>query len=159
MECDGVSFGDGVGDANRLNFHFAEFEFLPWRHALEIDFDIAGSFFELHGDHCLGKGGAVKGKVEFAEEVSEGADVVLVSVGDDDATDFIAIFEYVSKVGDNNIDSVVFFVREGDSAVHDDDVFICFDDGTVFSDFASSTEGNNFEGGHRRASGYLGWVS
>ncbi len=70
--------------------------------------------------------------------------MVIVRVGDEDSTDFVFIFNDVGEIWDDDIDTVMLFVREGDSAIHDDDVVFGFDEGAVFTNFTGSTEGNDF---------------
>lgn len=147
-----------MGDADGFDFEVAELECVSHCEGVVIHFDSPGSFFHFVSDHGLGEGRAVNGDVEFGEEEGEGADVVFVGVGDNDAANFVFVLSKVGEIGDYDIDAVVLFVWEADSAIDNDDVVFGFDDGAVFTDFSGTAEGDDFYGRHEgvKWSGYPG---
>ncbi len=78
-------------------------------------------------------------------DVMEGADMVFVTVGDQDGPDFgtpVALHEIVI-VGDNEIDAEHVVLGEHDARVDDEDIVLILDHGHVLADLAQAPEGQN----------------
>lgn len=69
--------------------------------------------------------------------------MVLVSVGDKDAADFLFILHYIGKVRDDDVDAQHRFVRERQTAVDDEHIVPTLIDGHVLSDFIKSSQWDN----------------
>ena len=69
--------------------------------------------------------------------------MVLVSVGDKDAADFLFILHHIGKVRDDDVDAQHRFVRERQTAVDDEHIVPTLIDGHVLSDFVKSSQWND----------------
>ncbi len=87
-------------------------------------------------------GRAVHGQPNFAQEIGEGADVVLVAVREDDRAKALALGERVGEVGDDVVDPGQFVVREHQPAVDGEEVVAGLDEHHVEADLAEAAEGN-----------------
>jgi hypothetical protein len=70
------------------------------------------------------------------QEVREGADVVLVPVGEDDRADVALVILEVGEVRKDEIDAQMLVARERQAGVDDDDPVVALDDHHVLSDLA-----------------------
>ena len=87
---------------------------------------------------------AVDRNVDVAEEIREGADVVLVAVGDHHAPDpFFLIFQIFDVIRDDQVDAQHIMVGEHNARVDDQDVAAVFDSRHIFSNFPQSSEGDD----------------
>ena len=90
------------------------------------------------------------------QQVGNRADVILVSVSDEQSLDFILVLLKVGKVRNYKVDAKHFVIRERHAAVHNDDFILIFIYGHVLADFAESAqrdypEGRIFRGERRSA--------
>ena len=125
---------DGVVDADKLD-----------RHAAGLD-DVSRLY--LHHPHLVDQAmllefildkphrqlGGVDGGVDLLHQVRDAADVVLVSVGDKDAADAVAVLHHIGEVRDDDVDAQHGLIREGQAAVDDEHIVAALVDGHVFSD-------------------------
>ena len=103
--------------------------------------------FELAADQPNGEGGAVHRGLDLLEQEGQGADVVLVPVGEENAPDLAGIFLQIGEIGDNEIHAGQVVIREGGAAVHDDDILLRFKNGQVLADLAQSAQGDDLQWG------------
>ena len=76
--------------------------------------------------------------LDLAQEVREPADVVLVTVRQDDRPDLASL--QVADVGQEKVDTQVLVAREGEARVHDDDLARGLVHGHVLADLAEAAE-------------------
>ena len=67
---------------------------------------------QLQLDETGGHPGGVDRGVDGPEDVGQGADVVLMSVGDEDAPDLLLVLDEIADVGDDHIDAVDVYKRQ-----------------------------------------------
>ena len=89
--------------------------------------------------------------VDLAQDVGQGADVVLVRVGEDDRAHAPAV--QVAEVGQQDVHAQVLVTREGEPGIDDDGVLAGLVDRHVLADLAEAAEGDDAECGvgHRAA--------
>ena len=100
---------------------------------------------QLQLDQTIGHGGTVDGAVYLLHAVGDGADVVLMAVGDEHTPQFLLVCHQIGKVGNHQIHAVHVLIREAHAAVHDDHILAIFQNGDVFTDFVQSTQRDNFQ--------------
>ncbi len=102
-------------------------------------------FFEaaFHQGEC--EVGAVDGDIELAEEKRNGADVIFMSVGQDEGTDVFAMLLQVGEIRRNNVHSKEFRVGEHHSRVDYDDVVTVADRHRVHPELAESAERDDLQ--------------
>ena len=98
---------------------------------------------QLQLDEPGGEAGAVDGGVDLLEDVGNGADVVLVTVGQHNAPDLVLIGFQIRDIGNYQVDAQHILIGKAESAVDDDDIVGIFHDGQVFTDLVQSAEGND----------------
>ena len=100
---------------------------------------------QLQLDEAVGHGGAVDGTVDLLHAVGDGADVILVAVGDEHTPQLLLIGHQVGEVRDHQIHAVHFLIGEAYAAIDDDHVLAVFQDGDVFADLIQTAQGNDFQ--------------
>ena len=98
---------------------------------------------QLQLDKPGGEPGAVHRHVHLFEDIGDGADVVLVPVGDEKAPDAVPVLHQVGHVGDHQIDAVHVPVGEPHAAVHHNDLAAVFVNGHVLADLVEASKGND----------------
>ena len=98
---------------------------------------------ELH--QAGGHPGGVDGCVDVPQHIGEGADVILVAVGEEDAPNLGLILNQVAVVGNDHVDAVHIVVGKAHAAVHHDNVVPVFVDGHVLADLVESAQRNDFQ--------------
>jgi hypothetical protein len=81
--------------------------------------------------------------VEVLQEVRQGAGVVLVAVGDDDAAELVLVFQHVGVVGQDQVDARLVVVGEHEAGVDEDHVAVAFERGHVLADAVEAAEGDD----------------
>ena len=82
---------------------------------------------------------------ELGQDVRQGADVVLVGVGDEERPDLVAALLEVGDVGDDEVDAEHLLVGEHQPAVDDDDVVAVLEDVHVLADLPHPAERDDAE--------------
>ena len=83
--------------------------------------------------------------IHLLEDVGDGADVVLVAVGDEEAADAALILDEVGHVRDDAVNAVHIVPGEGHAAVHNDDLAAVLIGGHVFADLIQTAQGDDFQ--------------
>ena len=96
---------------------------------------------DLVAEQAAGEGrGVDRHARELGQDVRQGADVILVGVGDEEGPDVgLALLE-VGDVGDDEVDPEHLLVGEHQAAVDDDDVVAVLEHVHVLADFADAAE-------------------
>ena len=76
-------------------------------------------------------------------------------VGNEDCPDAVAILSQVGDIGQNQVDAGLFFVRECDTAIDDDDVVLILEHKHIFANFGDTAEKNQFRALRRSDSFFL----
>ena len=101
---------------------------------------------DLVAQQAAGQGrGVDRHARELREHVRQGADVVLVGVGDEERLDVGAALLEIGDVGDDEVDAEHLLVGEHQSAVDDDDLVAVLEDVHVLADLAHPAERDDAE--------------
>jgi hypothetical protein len=119
--------GEGAEGEAATGEDFDEFGVVEEAMLIELAFDVGE-----------GELGAVDGDVELGEDPGEPADVVFVSVGEDDAADLVAVLDEIADVGDDDVDAEQLFLGEHEAGVDDQDVIVVTESETVHTELAES---------------------
>lgn len=84
--------------------------------------------------------GGIDRHIEFFEQVRQTADVVLVTVGDEQALDAVPVLEHVGEVRDDQIDTEHIGIREHKAAVNEDHVALALIQRNVLADLAEAAQ-------------------
>ena len=133
---------DGVRHADELDFEGADLENL-----FGLDVDEAGLLIEVVLFHTAldqgqGEIGSVDGDSDIGKEIGDGADVVLVAMGEDQGADELLVFLEKTQVGHHQVDAQQLGLGEHHSGIDDDDVIAVADGGHVHAKLAASTQGD-----------------
>ena len=91
------------------------------------------------------KPGAVDGHVDLLQHVGDGADVILVAVGDEQAPEPVVVLHQIGYVGDHAVDAVHIIAGERHAAVHHDDLAAILIGGHVLADLVETAQRDDFE--------------
>ena len=101
-------------------------------------------FLQLRLDEGKRQLGTDQGDVGAqAQQVGNGADVVLVAVRQDDGDDVLQPVLDVGEIGQDQVDAGLGLLREEDTAVDDEQLAIDFEDGHVAADLPQAAERHN----------------
>ena len=106
-------------------------------------------FLEFIRDEADGQPGGVDRHVEFFEQVRQAADVVLVSVGDEQALDAVLVLQHVGEIRDDQIDAEHIRIREDEAAIDQDHIALALIQGNVFADFTQTAQRADVHGDGR----------
>ena len=111
------------------------------------EFDLVGQLvlLQLQLDQAVGHGGTMDGTVDLTHGVGNGANVVLVAVGDKEAPQLPLVFHQIGKIRDHQVHAVHVLLGEAHAAVHHDHILAVFQDGDVFTDLIQTAQGDNFQ--------------
>ncbi len=101
------------------------------------------------------KGVPYTGSRDLLEQVGEGADVVLVTVGQDDRANFFLVLEQVAKVGDHQVDPEQVVPGKHQACVDDEDGAAAADCHHVHAEFPKASKGYYFYNSYRRSHFFL----
>ena len=75
-------------------------------------------------------------------QIGQGADMVLMPVGDEDRADLVLVLPQIADIGQDKVDAELLFLGESDAAVDDDDVPLGFQAKHVAADLGETAEEN-----------------
>ena len=136
-----LRFRDGMGHADELQVEGGEAEAGAGLDDGDLDVLKQAGFAELAAQDGGGEGGGVDRAAQLRPEPGDGADVVLVGVGDDQADQLVAAFGDVCGVGDHDVDFGVFRAAEAHAAIDGEPLAAAAVEVEVHADFARSAEG------------------
>ena len=73
----------------------------------------------------------------------DGADVVFMTVGEDDALHLAAVLAQVGQIRDDVIDAQHVIFREHQAGIHHQDLTVIFVDHHILANFAQSAQGDD----------------
>ena len=76
--------------------------------------------------------------IQLRQDVRQGSDMVLMTMGDNEAFDFLFIFHQVGNIRDHLVDTQHVAFRKRDSTVYHHDGIFVLDGGNVHSDLVKS---------------------
>ena len=129
---------------DELHVELAHPDHLPGLHGDELGLLEEAVLLQLQLDEPRREPGAVYGHVHLAQDVGDGSDVVLVSVGDEQPPDTALVLDEVCGVGDDQVDAVHVPVREAHAAVHHNEFAAVFINCHVLADLVETAKGDNF---------------
>src|SRR5690606_6662342 len=135
--------GNGVGDADELDLDRPQADDLLGADGDQLHVALQSELLEALAHQAQGEGAAVDGDLDPLEEVGDGADVVLVAVGEDQAAEAVAVLDHIIDVGDDGVDAQQFLVREHLSAVDGEYVVSVLKDHHVHADLPQAAQGND----------------
>ena len=100
-------------------------------------------FLQLALDQTQGHACAVDRHVDLFQKVCQTADVVLVSVGDNDATNLILVALHIGEVRDDNVYTRHIHIRECQTAVQDKHIVAALEYGHILTDLVETAQGND----------------
>ena len=100
---------------------------------------------QLQLDKAGGHAGGIDRGVDGPQDIGQGPDVVLVTVGDEDAPDLVLVLDEVAHVGDDHVDPIHVVVGEAHTAVHDHDIPPVFIDGDVLADLIEAAKRDDLQ--------------
>ena len=89
--------------------------------------------------------GTVDGHIDLLEHVGDGADVILVPVGDEHTTQSAVVLHQIADVGDDAVDAVHIIAGESHTTVHHDDLTAIFVGGHVLADLIETAKRDDLE--------------
>ena len=150
----GTGIGYGMVDTDELDAHGgAGRDGIAGLDGIQLALIEDAVLLELAADEPDGKGGGVHRGLDLLEQEGQGADVVLVPMGDEDAADLGRVFLQIGEIRDDQIDTGQVVIREGGAAIHNKDILLGLKDSQVLADLAQAAQGNDPE---RGAAGAVG---
>ena len=83
--------------------------------------------------------------VDCLQDVGQGTDVVLMPVGDEEATQLLLIFDEVGYVRDDQVDAVHIVLRKTEAAVHTDHVLTVLQHSHILADLVQTAKRDYFQ--------------
>ena len=102
-------------------------------------------FLQLEANEPGCQSGRVHRAVEFPHHIGHGADVVLVSVGEDNAAHAVFVFDQITDVGDDDIDPVHILIRKSHAAVNDEYILSIFIEIHILADLIETAKRHDFQ--------------
>ena len=144
VDGEGHGVGDGVVDVDELHVELAHPDHLPGLHGDELGLLEKAVLLQLQLDEPRREPGAVYGHVHLAQDVGDGPDMVLMSVGDKQSPDTALVLDEICGVGDDQINAVHVPIREAHAAVHHDDLSAVLVDGHILADLVEAAKRDDF---------------
>ncbi len=113
---------DGMGNMNELHFERADFHYLLRLNAVKLNFLFKIELFESPFDKGASESGGIDWNVKVAQEVCDGAYVILVAVGQDQSPDMLLVLTQEGQIRGHDVDAHQLILGEHHAAVDDDDV-------------------------------------
>ena len=145
LDGEGHRVGNGVVDVDELHAELARLDHLARLAGDELGLVQQAVLLQLQLHQPRGHAGGVDGGVDVPQQIGDGADVVLVPVGEEDAPDLVLVLDEIGEVGDDHVDAVHVVVGEAHAHVHHDDVPAVLVDGEVLADLVEAAQGNDFQ--------------
>src|SRR5258705_894270 len=99
-------------------------------------------FVELVFNVCESELGAPDRNIEFAQDPRQRADMVFVSVGENDGANVLPVLSKIGNVGDDDVDAEQFCFREHQAGIDDNNVVSPAHGHAVHTELAQPAERN-----------------
>ena len=121
-----------------------------WNHVPRLAGDHLGFghqavLLQLQLDQPRAHPGGIDGRIHRTQHIGDGPDVVLMSVGDEDAPDLALVLDEIAHIGNDHVDAVHIVIREPHAAVHNDDVVAILIDRQVLTDLVQTAQRDDFQ--------------
>ena len=103
---------DRVGDADRLDAELSRLQDVSRFEGAQIQLGSGHLLFELVADERMGEFGCVERAIYERHQVRQSPDVILVSVGDENASQLVLVFDQIGEVGNDDVDTEHLLVRK-----------------------------------------------
>ena len=133
---------NGVTHMNKLAGKFAQLHNLSWPYRLHMHI-VDTMFLQLHIDQGQCELGAVERCLHLMKHIGDGADMILVAMGEKKTADILLLGHKVADIRDDQIHAEHIFLGEDASAVHHHDIVLVLEDIHVLTDFVHAAQGNN----------------
>jgi len=141
-----VCIGNAVVDMDKLDGKRPSLNPVAVLDRLEGDPGNTGPpVFQLEPDQLDGQLVAVYRDTDVPAQPGQGADMVFVAMGQEDAFELMLVLHDIGKVGNDDVDAGHVVFRKSDAAVDDDHLVAVFVNGHVFADFAHAAQRDNLE--------------
>ena len=130
---------------DELHLEFARFYGLSGFHRNELGGVLQSVLLQLELDKPGGQARTIDGEIDLLEDIGDGADVVLVAVGDEQTAQAGPVLHQIADIGNHAVDAVHIIARECHAAVHHDDLTAVFIDGHILADLIQTAKRNNFQ--------------
>ena len=132
---------DGVSDADGLDSERTTLDPIAWTHGAQIGLEEA-VFLQPVAHQGQGHRRPVHRHASVAQEIREGADVVLVAMREEDRAKVAALGQRVREVGDHVVDAGQLVIGKHQPAVDGDEIVAGLDEHHVQTDLAEAAEGD-----------------
>ena len=143
MNRQGDTIDQTVGHLHGMDRERAELESFSGTDFLQIGVIKKSVFFEFVFDVGEGEFRAIDRNVQFTENPWQGADVVFMSMSENDAAYLMTIFEQIGDIGNDDVDAEQFGFGEHQAGVDDDDVIALADGHAVHAELAHAAQRND----------------
>ena len=142
---EGERIHDGVRDVKELHLERAELDYVFGLHGVELRLIQQSMLLELVANQSHREAAAVDRHVQIGKYEGQRANVVLMTMGEEDAADFVLVLKKESDVGDDHVNTEQFVVRKHHAGVDNDDGARAAEGHHVHAKFAQSAKGNNIK--------------
>ena len=133
--------------ADGLDAKRSQLEGLAWAHRPQVGAVEEPVLAQLLPHQSQRQRRAVHGHRRRPQQVRQGADVILVTMGEDHAAEPLAPLQRVREVGDHVVDAGELIVGKHEAAVDGDEIVAELDEHHVQADLAEAAEGNQADCG------------
>ena len=137
--------GNGVVGVDELHGELARLDDVPCLAGDQLSGIQELVLLQLQAHQAQGHPGRVDGGVEGPQHVGQGANVVLMPVGEKDPPDLVLVLDQIAHVRDDHVHAIHIIVGKAHAHVHDDNIVAILIDGEVFADLIESAQGNDFQ--------------
>ena len=137
--------GNGVVGVDELHGELARLDDVPCLAGDQLGGIQELVLLQLQAHQAQGHPGRVDGGVEGPQHVGQGANVVLMPVGEKDPPDLVLVLDQIAHVRDDHVHAIHIIVGKAHAHVHDDNIVAILIDGEVFADLIESAQGNDFQ--------------
>ena len=143
LYCESHRVGNRVVDVDKLDAHAAELDGLARVDDMHLRLVEQAVLTQLVAHQSEGERRSVERYVDPREKEGKSADMVLMTVGQDDASHLVGVLLDIGKVRYHQIDAQHVAVRERHAAVHDQHIALALDQGDILADLVESAEKGN----------------
>jgi len=138
-----------VVDMDRFDREAAERDLLARADLVEDGAGRQAMLFEFILDKADREPCGVNRHIEFFQQIRQAADVILVSVGDEQTLDTVFVLKHIGEVRDDKIDTEHIIFRKNRTAVHENHIALALIQGDVFTDLAQTAQRADVHGDGR----------
>ncbi len=143
VDGEGDAVDERVGDADGHDREGPEGEAFAGQHLDEVGVVEEAVLVKLSLNQRQGEFRPVDGDIELGEDPGQAADVVFVTVREQDRFDLVAVFGEVGDVGDDDVDAEKLFFGKHQAGIDDDDVVLPAEGHAVHTELAEATQRNH----------------